>query len=117
MNVASLELCKELYELSGLSDTDKWYMETNNGGEHVVGYRHSRPRNKTFPAYDLGFLFQQLKEPVSEIRFVPQMNGKWLLLYTVSGETEDYELFADTPEDAACKLACELFKQKVLRKQ
>lgn len=103
MNVASLELCKELYELSG------WGAELNdwrsNSGTVISG---------AYPAYDLGYLLRKLpndhminfsRPPVK----LYQSGHSWTAEYGgfKSGDT--------APEDAVCKLAIELFKQGVLK--
>jgi hypothetical protein len=99
MNVASLELCKALYELSGWAGDDSF-------GDMDSG-------KSATPAYDLGYLLRKL----------PQ--GTHIVKNT--GDKPDYSCWsylhenvdtvrADTPEDAACMLAIELFKQGVLKK-
>jgi hypothetical protein len=77
-NVASLELCKELYGLSGWNDTPN----------HV----------------DLGYLVRKLPA-YTEIRN-----------YEICWQARFNSMIseADTPEDAAAKLAIELFKSGVL---
>lgn len=94
MNVASKELCQELYELSG------WKGELP---VHTVGA-------KVFPAYQLGYLLSKLNG------FLPTVHQnehqRWVAYSTPRpGVYED-----DTPEDAAAKLAIELFKQGILMK-
>ena len=88
MNTASLELCKELFELSGWDGTA--YEHELLNGKH---YTRTLPvkemthfdQNTYIPAYDLGYLLRKLPPSIQR---------------------------ADTPEDAASKLAIELFKQK-----
>lgn len=123
MNVASHSLCKELYELSG------WYF-----GGHT--WHHSDFNDlwtlapapdkvgKTYkvvcPAYDLGYLLRKLPESVDSIYgllLYPTSGGQWFAGYYEPDGLEQYEVHADTPEDAACKLAIELFKQGVLKKE
>ncbi len=64
MNVASLELCKELYKLSGWNDLeDAWHKGSPiNGGDYVSAYHGEDYEKKLFlaPAYDLGYLLRNL---------------------------------------------------------
>lgn len=122
MNVASLDLCRELYELSGWSDT---YFHW--GGAHVKGgtprtwrvtaikgRAGTTPIKYSYPAYDLGFLLRKLPAMDEHNDFITLFHsptGPWVMDYA------DDEFEADTPEDAACKLAIELFKQEVLQQQ
>lgn len=126
MNVAPLELCKELYELSGWGDTEWQY----TGTLHGLAYKPMNANDTAaIPAYDLGYLLRKLPlERTSEfgteltlhLYFDPTNSSKgWIAEYTdgnyvaleanLSGE-------AGFPEDAVCKLAIELFKQNILKK-
>lgn len=148
MNVASLELCKELYELSGWEDTLVHYITSdesmhfdekigvNTVEEKIVGLR---PNNtvgcdecegayaaETIPAYDLGYLLRKL-QPLSKIQ---NLSESYIVLDHAdylgwrarleskydSHRDKWIEQHADTPEDAACKLAIELFKSGVLKR-
>jgi hypothetical protein len=65
MNVASLEPCKELYELSGWNDTEFWYAETLNEPPHNWTLGNNRltigmTGGRQLPAYDLGYLLRKL---------------------------------------------------------
>jgi hypothetical protein len=104
-NVASLELCKELYELSG------W-----RGSPQVLSYHShfllANEREGTgIPAYDLGYLLRKL--PNDDYEFL-HGSGEWYFRgvspYADSG-------YCDTPEDAAAKVAIKLFKQGILQKE
>ena len=98
--VASRELCKELYELSGWDGTDEQY--------HVGMAEYC-------PAYDLGYLLRKLpaKIPFSDgeitLRVEIWWAGGWYAHY---GIYDWKAAIADTPEDAACKLAIELFNRR-----
>lgn len=153
--VTSLELCKELYELSGWDGT---LLRRITGDDHkrrfdadlvvhtvyekVVGVYDAAVgcdecegvyTDKTFPAYDLGYLLRKLPSVLGEgtnnvrdlhvakapdnyiadyMYRVPKNGRLWWHMYDRAPLTE-----ADTPEDAACKLAIELFKQGVLTKE
>lgn len=101
MNVANLELCKELFKLSG------WPV-----GIHLGEWEDLTPQ------YDLGFLLRKLP-PVVTLK--SRAGGRWscsILTGRINGKTiEKIELdkLANTPENAACKLAIELFKQGVVK--
>lgn len=109
MTTASLENCKELYEVSG------WLVPNMENHSQAKDHR-------VVPAYDLGYLLRKLpQEATSKKRggyhYLYLHHGKqdWYAYY---GEIDTTEFMAsgDTPEDAACKLAIELFKQGVLTK-
>lgn len=132
MNTASLELCKELYVLSGwgeLGDVpppDKWYSFGKTNDNAGITDRTSIGRDTHYlnsvPAYDLGFLLRKLPAILNMPDGPHQLHlvKDWFVEY----QTYDlkkrhsvgiYKFMADTPEDAACKLAIELFKQGVLQ--
>lgn len=104
-NVASLELCKELYELSGWSDVtyEYWgvqkrlYLKTINATD-----------SDATPAYDLDYLLRRLNYQLH----LQKAGNKWLAKNSAYGN--EYGK-ADTPEDATCKLAIELIKQGVFK--
>lgn len=109
MNVASLELCKELYELSGWDDCSHMYDDDN--GETIV--TESKMWNGMTPAYDLGYLLRKLPKPAG----VGQMLSSdevWIATCGKIHPNKHLYLGADTPENAACKLAIALFQTGVL---
>lgn len=124
MHVASLELCKELYELSGWDDTDYTYYI--NAGEYSGQVCHRSEvfdKDGNMPAYDIGYLLRKLPDEATSEKhggyhyFYMHHNSQyWYAYYGVIDTTEFME-YADTPEDAAAKLAIELFKQKILSKE
>jgi hypothetical protein len=121
MTVASLELCKELYELSHWTLTEKhWYQ-----GKPI----YNSPWGWDCSAYDLGFLLEKLPKyhKVGKTAYCLDLRPRMLLdgthyhswwcglWYEHGGGARGLAVGeADTPEDAACKLAIELFKQGVL---
>lgn len=131
MNVASLELCKELYELSGWDRTDKswWIEQWGNFDTEVARYAHKQDEDDTstihYPAYDLGYLLRKLPNYVWSERYqekarlwVRKDEDNWFAWYFVNGIQDVVSEFgtnADTPEDATAKLAIELFKQGILK--
>jgi hypothetical protein len=109
--VASLELCRELYELSG------WPVDAA-----FFPVKHST--DKPIPAYHLGYLVRKLPKYIEydrqsywfELRPAgvrPKANTWWVACY-VNDEPDIPYLGSGEPEDAVCKLAIELFKQGVL---
>jgi len=122
MNVASLELCKELYELSGWYCGDNiWHYSEFNGlstlapADDDIG----RTYKKLCPAYDLGYLLRKLQTTVirNNVRAIgvqyqqPRGSAEWRAGYT------GIYCYGGTPENALCKLAIELFKQGILKKE
>ena len=109
MSYASHNLCTELFELS---DWGKYWTDES--------------RDNGIPAYDLSYLLRKLpvehKEATlklsaftldgksfyyADYEHVPELDPSWDVFNTQP---------ADTPEDAAAKLAIELFKRGVLSK-
>jgi hypothetical protein len=123
MNVASLELCKELYELSGWQGTNvSWYEQNGK-------YRLKQYSTKTYegvPAYDLSYLLRKLPNTVM---FADDEVDGWLTLSTadnpkfwaafyqnVDGEArQEFIGNGETPEDATASLAIALFESGVLK--
>lgn len=137
MSVASLELCRELYELSGWGKNiqadklDIWGVNSETGDAQVItqGSMLGIP-TELYPAYSLGFLLRRLPRrildewPYHLVIEIDPLDGSWVAQY-LDG---DYNLpdssmamliskMADTPEDAACRLAIELYKQNILTKE
>lgn len=106
MNVANRELSQELYELSGWEeDTHDWY-----------------GANKTYlaPRYTLGYLIRKLPNFISVgVESFVMTSGKrgYFAEHDDYTPSHEFRFVADTPEDAACKLAIELFKQGVLSRE
>lgn len=150
MNVASLELCRELYEVSGWGDYPErthftwrqfegkttgslYYSYAENysagrqdpfDGRRPTGITHRI--NAIAPAYDLGFLLRKLPPVIHEdkkflaLEINAQGDGTWDFAYTEPYDKEflGWHITKTTiPEDAAAKLAIELFKQGLLSKE
>lgn len=125
MNTASLELCKELYELSKWEDpsywwnydgrtsapngeTDyRWYLEPKKLPSHKSHYSH--------PAYDLGYLIRKL--PLSSYIATRKSGGATASTGNAihDGKTCCITERGATPENAACSLAIKLFQEGVLK--
>lgn len=99
--VASLELCKELYELSGWIDRKELRLD------YVVG-------KGVLPRYDLGYLLRKLPLGSQVYTSIGKPNKYYAHYHELRGEKSGF-CEADTPEDAACKLAIELFKKGILK--
>lgn len=123
MNVASIELCKELYELSEWQGGE--YDYCRNKGEEWDAWNQSDQHERSYPgfersvpAYDLGYLLRQFPQNIATYVYNAfDENGH--LHWRASDGVIDFikpkfEATADTPEDAVAKLAIELFKQGVL---
>lgn len=126
MNVASLELCKELYELSGWpSELLIWSARSIDGkrrGKHRVIVDQNKQATDSYPAYDLGYLLRKLPALLgkrgsssAEGLRLAKDKDKYLAGYIGVDLVWGFPCEADTPEDATCKLAIELFKQGVLK--
>jgi hypothetical protein len=127
MEVASLELSKELYELSGWGNVgtyssknpfNYWVDRTHDDREHELNYGGGNIPSDggIYPAYDLSYLLHKLPQKIVRkinhiLMLSPTSGGDWRIWY--DGET--FIFYADTPEDAACKLAIELIKQGVIQ--
>lgn len=121
MNVASLELCKELYDLSGWADVN-YAWNTGNGRVMRLYVDDGEILHRDdYPAYDLGYLLRRL--PIK----APNLKGSvnyWFTLTTIhTGEWMAWydgtagQAYGNSPEDAAAKLAIKLFKQGILVKE
>ena len=113
-SVARLELCKELYVLSRWNLTEKhWY--------------HGKPTYHTpypweCPAYDLNMLLEKLPQN-SWVGYVDTSGQRGYALaktYAWNAQGDDIEKIAEcrgeTLEDAACKVAIELWRRGVLKR-
>jgi len=114
MHVASLELCKELYALSGWRNTDQVYAKNAFGSVSLYVDNHAELGHDLAlmaPAYDLGYLLRKLEPWCNELVFSRQLTGeKWC----ASDIDADIDVYADTPEDATATLCIELINQHIL---
>lgn len=124
---ASLELCTELSELSGWI-SGEWWCEYQGQTVNMP----TKMGECICPAYDLGYLLQKLSPFKHEVKgkqgdmmpvrcyvFVWQETAhQWRagFKYNLLGNRfDDLFVYADSPEDAACKLCCELIRQGLLK--
>ncbi len=116
MNTASVDLCKKLYQLSGWVEAT--YEHELLNGEHYTTtlpareMKHST-QNTYIPAYDLGYLLRMLPKDFS---LQPIIGASWHIEYSSRSHRSNIIKQADTPEDAACKLAIELFTRGILKR-
>jgi hypothetical protein len=128
MSSASLDLCRELYKLSGWLGSANVEVGIYNPGDEYDWW-YDKYANPIAPRYDLGYLFRKFQEhkldtvvrwvngrPVDKIDLaIKEWHGKYIAgwLHLPFGEY----FIADSPEDAACKMAIELFKRGILTKE
>lgn len=120
MNVASLYLCKELYELSGWDEPMSTHYDTTDGSLAVGIDRTAMPGGVDIPAYALGYLLRKLPRHIYGGQYFSLENvlqDGWGAGYQEYGEYDSYYNDADTPEDAVAKVVIELFKQGVLTRE
>lgn len=123
MNVASLELCKELYELSKWRGTYFVYDLKGN-----VVPPNGESQNYQCSAYDCGYLLRKLPQFIVHDNFECRLevcpsgfkernnDSSWCASYSdIKTFHIPYLGNADTPENALASLAVELFKQGVLK--
>lgn len=120
MNVASLNICKELYELSGWTWTEKcWETRTNQGWNiNLRPYADSSQNDglsRYYPAYDLGYLLRKLPVVTEVHKYSDHFHARYVNVKRLIDEP--IEINSGTPEDATAKLAIELFKQGILTKE
>ena len=109
MNVANIELCQELYDLSGwLTGIDGYCYVSPTGEKRSFEVRllkdTENDRARIYPAYDLGYLLRRL--PPGNV--LTSLENEWIASSSPKVAT------AAIPEDATAKLAIELFKQGIL---
>lgn len=121
MNVASLENCKELFELSkwanSLKDLDNiniWGIDSEGKSAVITGQAYANNLEKigiptlVIPAYDLGYLLRKLTRIGIFVEITKAKNWR------AGDSSATYQSIAAIPEDAACLLAIELFKAGVI---
>jgi len=119
MNIASLENCKRLYELTDWK-ADRWWHKGSdvNGGDYVSHYDGDKHTKALVicPAYNLGFLVRMLKWASLALEN-EDLDGNlyWVAVWHLKDENGEYpSAEANTPEDAYCKLAIQLIEQHII---
>lgn len=123
MNVASLDLCKDLYELSGWNDTYTMWGEDDDSNVRMLKNDYYIGVDYLAPAYDLGYLLRKLPNNMESgngkthwLTLSPLDREAWSASYEYENNDANQLEWANTPEDAAAKLAIQLFKQGILKK-
>lgn len=130
MNVADKDLCRELYELSGWNGMYFLWVETANETRvWRADNQFSLDEAGVSPAYDLGYLLRKLPARIKMIEgddvflTIEKFNNlndgpaRYSAYYRADVDSDAWCQNADTPENAACKLAIELFNQGVLKRE
>lgn len=127
MNVASQGLCQELYELSGWSDTRDAFFNsaggwtwTDFGEETAAGALRDEPGD-WLPAYDLGYLVRKLMGHSIYKLGSGSYEAHWrdhapTKNQVFTGQDHITCTSKNSPENALCSLAIELFKKDLLSK-
>lgn len=130
---ADRDLCKQLEEVSGWRNVDNWYCYVVDLGSYDTDHwrvfnKANRPsgHKDQVPAYDLDYLLRKLPPYIAThdehaddylLTIRPNFAGTmWETIY-VGLERLLYFQQADTPEDAVCKLAIELFQAGILKRE
>ena len=138
MNVATLELCKELYGLSGWDDTPLHWSDHefgHTGGVHghseeyelITGWVEDIETGEEvelLPAYTLGYLLRNLPKSIERdgrhyaLHLQHDLSRTlWRITYGGTGKLRQNMSTGRAPEDAAAKIAIELFKQGILKRE
>jgi hypothetical protein len=129
MNVANLNNCKALFELSGWDDTSHVMRHGYNfGNEQHMFLAHKNEKYMPgidLPAFDSGFLLRKLREngKYPHLNIEAGLYGKWQAKYAYKTDKTTLTYpgiahgVADTPEDALILLAIQLFKDGILQKE
>lgn len=106
-NVASLELSRELYELS------HWDGKNPNTSGTTTFYVVDNELKKEVACYDLSYLLRKL--PDDNVNLM-KIGSKWFAWVGIDfGMDGKKDSIADTPEDCVAKLVIALFKAGVLK--
>jgi len=126
MQVANLELSIELHQLSGWDDTEFAHTEWKWDDDRVFPKVKLREDAESglnsrlvAPAYDLGYLLRKLPEYHGDHPVLGRVitGVRWSISYGAVMDHLFINKVADTPEDTACKLCIELFRQGVLTRE
>jgi hypothetical protein len=129
VNVASLDLCKSLYELSGwknpkagVFEIEKaWRPTPLSSGDNYRLINIGPNTLQDIPAYSLGYLVRQLPDITLETWRSGHVVCKYFPTNGIARKLEKLGRViigeAGTPEDAAAKLCITLFKQNTLTRE
>lgn len=133
---ASLELCKELYELSGWGETLAYYEQSDGippGEPYIVypelikqyGLWGTQEVKVRTPAYDAGYLLRKLPRVIEEmdsLKFLsvepsPISSREWEAGYSDENyDKPEFVCYSETVEDCLASLAIELFKENIIKR-
>jgi hypothetical protein len=123
VNIASLELCRDLFELSGWGQSETHLTYYDGSLDETEPWDRGADNRKCIPAYDLGYLLRNLPQN-SWVGYVDTSGRRGYALaktYAWNEKGTDIdkiaECRADTPENAAVMLAIELFKRGILKRR
>jgi hypothetical protein len=113
--VARLELSKRLWELSGWKKTSCVFVHLDGVYDrwdlHDRGTAKSYNKSEQVPAYSLGYLIRKL----SPCQIIASSDGMYWASWNPAAD--EIEERANSPENATCKLAIELFEQGILKRE
>jgi len=127
MNVAKLELCKRLYELSGWDDTGFGYQDKGKSFTPTLVPTYDDNIAYDYPAYSAGYLLRKLPKETAHnnvLALITEWEDSFYCGYAERNNEGDYTIDsafykscerADTPEDALCLLAIKLFEEGILK--
>lgn len=132
MEVASKELCEELYRLSGLEDTHAWYTgerlfwkDMSNYGDESIVFANDE-YNNDIPAYSLGYLIRKMPNNEEYRSDLVKFKDEWEAYlwgptpFSSFGSTNLIVLargINKSPENAVCSLLIEMFRQGILKRE
>jgi len=119
MEVANIELSKELYDLSGWDSGITTHYRLVKGKPIATNPFDNEPDGETC-LYDLGYLLRKLPKKRVKLRnYLRGNTTSWKCQLSIDDGSHTYDMTeeARTPEDAAAKLAVELFKSGQLQKE
>ena len=105
MNVVSVDLCREIYQLTGWVDQESWHSKFDiKDAESTVVEQRPVDNDLVWPAYDLKYLMSKLPKATRIV-----VGGGNNISYKNTNKTSDYSI-----EDAAAKLCIDLLKQGII---
>lgn len=118
MQVASLDNCKKLFELSGWNvNTDYWWYDDQKTNTQFIDKNPSEYQinEPIVPAYYLGYLIRKLPKFISLGQIISS-DSPWVASCTKFHPNKHPYCAADTPEDALALLAIKLLEKGILKK-
>lgn len=115
MHVTRVDLCKQLYDLSGWGNASWWHECCTDGAYHTtISLRDERyTQNVYIPAYDLSYLLRRLPK-VWVMGPIP--GAMWMITYNPGLPQREIIIQDESLEDAVCRLAIALFQRGILER-